>query len=114
MAASTSLKINQTTRIVIKFNNNKGMQIDDNKNANNFNLSHINNIKSIKEDKHFHLDTNEKSVADAEFIKNIQKALQNAINENEEVINQFFDIIFISKFKIFNCFNKFISIVFII
>jgi hypothetical protein len=44
-----------------------------------------NNIKiSNKEDRNLS-EINEKQIADQEFLKSVQKALQFAINENEEV-----------------------------
>ncbi len=55
------------------------MVVDDNKN--------INNLKPfIRDDKiSSQSEFNEKQLADGEFLKNVQKALQNAINENENV-----------------------------
>ncbi len=73
------------------------MSIDDFKNNNGLsNTKNLNNsssnIKSysIKDEKNAFMGglsgMSEKQMADGEFLKNVQKALQNAINENEEVI----------------------------
>jgi len=63
------------------------MIVDDNK-------TQFGNIKPLKEDKNFsYNEVSEKQLADGEYLKNVQKALQTAINENEEVI-----IIFALKF----------------
>ena len=72
--------------VLFIINSFKGMFIDNNKSI--VSSSNVNNIKSysVKEDNSSFLENSEKQFADGEFLKNVQKALQNAINENEEVI----------------------------
>jgi hypothetical protein len=51
------------------------------------NKSQFGNIKPLKEEKNLsYNEVSEKQLADGEYLKNVQKALQTAINENEEVI----------------------------
>lgn len=67
------------------------MIVDDNKREYGMG-SNISNLKPIREEKLAARDeVSEKQLADGEYLKSLQKALQNAINENEEVINFYFD-----------------------
>jgi len=46
---------------------------------------YLGNIKTFPKEEKFNAEVNEKLLADAEFLKSVQKALQVAIYENEEV-----------------------------
>jgi len=63
------------------------MVVDDNKREYGMG-SNFANLKPIREEKLAARDeVSEKQLADGEYLKSLQKALQNAITENEEVIN---------------------------
>ena len=46
---------------------------------------YLGNIKTYPKEDKSTVEANEKQLADAEYLKSVQKALQVAINENEEV-----------------------------
>jgi hypothetical protein len=60
------------------------MIVDDNKREYGMG-SNFANLKPIREEKLAANEVSEKQLADGEYLKTLQKALQTAINENEEV-----------------------------